>query len=109
VGLYTAVLKRFRRIREGWPVVAVLVTLLVTTLFFLHYVSYRALLGNGGSDPVIVGRYLLPIVSLFGLAIAFTIGALPRRIGPYVGAIVLVIAVLFALTGIGITMTRFYA
>jgi 4-amino-4-deoxy-L-arabinose transferase-like glycosyltransferase len=109
VGFYTAILKRFNRIRERWPTVVVLLTLLLTTLFFLHYVSYRALLGNGGSDPVIVGRYLLPMVSLFGLAIAFTVGALPRRLGPFAGALVLGIAVLFALTGIGITMTRFYA
>jgi hypothetical protein len=109
VGLYTAVLKRFRSIRQGWPMVVVMGTLLLTTLFFLHYVSYRALLGNGGSDPVIVGRYLLPIISLFGLAIAFTVGALPRNVGRFAGALVLAIAVLFALTGIGITMTRFYA
>jgi 4-amino-4-deoxy-L-arabinose transferase-like glycosyltransferase len=109
VGLYTAIVVRFRRLREGWPMVVVMLALLVTTLGFLHYVSYRALLGNGGSDPLIVGRYLLPMVSLFGLAIAFAVGSLPRRAGPLLGGAILGIGVLFALTGIGITMTRFYA
>lgn len=109
VGLYTAVVTRWRRLREKWPIVTVMLALLVTTLLFLHYVSYRGLLGNGGSDPLIVGRYLLPMVSLFGLAIAFTAGALPRRLGPLLGAVILGMALVFALTGMGITMTRFYA
>lgn len=109
VGLYTAVVVHWRRLWRAWPVVAVLATLLLTNLLFLHYVSYRALLSDNGSDPLIVGRYLLPMVSLFGLAIAFTLGALPRRAGPLVGAVVLAAGVLLSLSGIGITMARFYA
>jgi hypothetical protein len=109
IGLYTAVVARWRRLWRSWPVVLVMLSLLVTTIFFLHYVSYRALLGNGGTDPLIVGRYLLPMVSLFGLAIVFTVGSLPRRVGPLVGAAILAAGVLLSLTGIGITMTRFYA
>jgi len=109
VGLYTAVVVHRRRLWSAWPVVAVLVTLLLTTLAFLHYVSYRALLGDGGGDPLIVGRYLLPMVSLFGLAIAFTVGALPRRVALATGAVILGLGVLLSLAGIGITMVRFYA
>ena len=109
LAFYTACVARWRRLRQGWPTVLVLLALLVTTLSFLHYVSYRALLGNGGTDPLITGRYLLPMVSLFGLAIAFTVGSLPRRAGPLVGAVILSIGVLLSLGGIGITMARFYA
>jgi hypothetical protein len=109
VGFYTAVVVRWRRLRVAWPAVVVMVTLLVTNLLFLHYVSYRALLSDGGGDPLIVGRYLLPMVSLFGLAIAFTLGTLPRRLGPALGAVVLALGVLLSLGGIGITMARFYA
>ena len=104
VGFYTACVVRWRRLRAQWPTVLVLLALLVTTLFFMHYVSYRALLGNGGSDPLIVGRYLLPMVSLFGLAIAFTAGALPRRLGPPLAAVILAMGVLLSLAGIGVTM-----
>lgn len=109
VGLYTAVVVRRREMLSSWSVVIVLLSLLVTNVVFLHYVSYRSLLGNGGSDPLIVGRYLLPMVSLFGLAIAFTVGTLPRRAGPFVAALILALGVLLSLGGIGITAARFYA
>ena len=109
VGLYTACMTRLRALWRQWPLVLVMLTLLVTTLFFLHYVSYRALLGNGGSDPLIVGRYLLPMISLFGLAVAFTVGSLPRRAAPFVAAVILAAGILLSLTGIGMTAARFYA
>jgi 4-amino-4-deoxy-L-arabinose transferase-like glycosyltransferase len=109
VGLYTACIVCWRRLWKSWPVVVVMLALLFTTLFFLHYVSYRALIGNGGRDPLIVGRYLLPMVSLFGVAVAFTVGSLPRRFGLPVGAAILALGALLSLTGIGITMVRFYA
>jgi 4-amino-4-deoxy-L-arabinose transferase-like glycosyltransferase len=109
VGLYTAVVVRWRRFWKAWAVVIVMLALLITNLVFLHYVSYRALLDTGGKEPLIVGRYLLPMVALFGLAVSFTVGSLPRRLGPLVGAIILAGGVLLSLTGIGITMVRFYA
>jgi 4-amino-4-deoxy-L-arabinose transferase-like glycosyltransferase len=109
VGFYTACVLRWRTLRRAWPAVAVMATLFLTVLFFLHYVSYRALIGNGGSDPLIVGRYLLPMVSLFAIAITFTVGSLPRRAGPLLAAAILAIGVLLSLGGIGITAARFYA
>lgn len=99
---------RRKVLRAAWPQVSVLAGLLVVTVGFLHYVSYRTLVGDDGGDPLIVGRYLLPIVSLFGLAIAFTIGSLPRRLGPYAAAVVLAAGLLLCMTGIGITAVRFY-
>lgn len=109
VALYTAAVVRRRRLLRAWPIVVVMLSLLVTTVFFLHYVSYRALTGDGGSDPLIVGRYLLPMVSLFGVAIAFTVGALPRRVGPPVAAVILAGGVLLSLAGVASTMASFYA
>ena len=108
-GLYTACFVRGRQLLRGWPTVVVMLALLFTTLFFLHYVSYRSLLGNGGSDPLIVGRYLLPVVPLFGLAVAFTVGTLPRKIGVFVGAAILSLGLLLSLGAIAITAARFYA
>lgn len=109
VALYTACVVRWRALRAAWPAVIVMLALAATTIVFLHYVSYQALLGNGGSDPLIVGRYLLPIVSLFGVGIAFTVGSLPRRLGPLVGAAILGLGVLLSLSGLGLTVARFYA
>jgi 4-amino-4-deoxy-L-arabinose transferase-like glycosyltransferase len=109
LGLYTAIVMRWRRFWRSWPVVLVLLALLITNLVFLHYVSYSSLLATGGSEPLIVGRYLLPMVSLFGVGIAFTVGALPRRLGPPVGAMILATGVLLSMAGVGLTLVRFYA
>ena len=106
---YTACVVRWRQLLRAWPIVVLLLSLLVVTVGLLHYVSYVALLGNGGSDPLIVGRYLLPLVALFGLAITFTVSSLPRVLRAPAGAVVLASGVLLSLTALGITMTRFYA
>jgi hypothetical protein len=109
LGFYTACVTGWRRLRQSWPTVVLLLSLLVTLLGFLHYVSYRALLGDAGSDPLIVGRYLLPMISLFGLAITFTVGSLPRRLGPFAAGAIIALGVLLSLAGLGITAARFYA
>ncbi len=109
VGLYTACVVRRRRLRADWPAVSVMLALLVTSVVFLHYVSYQALLGNGGSDPLITGRYLLPLVSLFALAITFTVASLPRRAAVIAGAVIIAVGVIASLDAIGITAARFYA
>ena len=56
----------------------------------------------------VAGRYLLPLVSLFGLAIAFVCASLPRRAGPVAAAAVLAVGVLLQLGGLGIELARFY-
>lgn len=109
VSVYTTCVMRWRTLLRAWPQVIVVVTMLFTSVLFLHYVSYRALLTNQATDPLIVGRYLLPIISLFGIAVAFVIGALPRRAGHLAAAVVLAAGVLLSLSGIGITFVRFYA
>jgi hypothetical protein len=109
VGLLAAIVVRRRELVRAWPVVVVLLTLLVTQIVFLQYTNYRALLDDGGTRVLLVGRYLLPMVALFGLAIAFTAGALPRRWGPPVGAAILAVGVIASLAGIGITTFRFDA
>jgi 4-amino-4-deoxy-L-arabinose transferase-like glycosyltransferase len=109
LALLTACVVRWRRLWQAWPVVVVMLALLLTNVVFLHYVSFRALLNNGGTGPLIVGRYLLPMVGLFGLAITFVAGSLPRRAGPLLAALILAVGVLLCLAGIGITAVRFYA
>jgi 4-amino-4-deoxy-L-arabinose transferase-like glycosyltransferase len=107
--LYTTLAVRFRALLRVWAPFVVLLTMLIVQIVFLLYVSDQALLGDGGTDPLIVGRYLLPIVSLFGLAIAYTIGSLPRRAGQLLAACLLSAETLLALGGIALTASRFYA
>ena len=50
-----------------------LAAIAVSMIGLLHLASYRALVGSG--DPLITGRYLLPLVTVFGLAVAFVADA----------------------------------
>ena len=60
-------------------------------------------------DPIIVGRYLQPLVALMAVAIAFVVGTMPRRIGPVVAAMILGGFFLLELGGLGLSLSRFYA
>ena len=106
IALYSTVVARWSTVRANWPIVVTLLTVLVSMLLLLHLVSYRELQGNG--DPIITGRYLLPAVGIYGLAAAWVMSSLPRRAGPVVGACVLSISAVLALSGIGLTALRFY-
>jgi hypothetical protein len=108
VGLCTAAVARRKQLVRNWPSVAVMLALLCTAIVFLHYVNYRALLDNGGKNVLFVGRYLLPMVALFGLAIAFTVDSLPRRASAMLGAGVLALGSVLSVAGIGLTLFRFY-
>jgi 4-amino-4-deoxy-L-arabinose transferase-like glycosyltransferase len=109
LGLCAAVVARRRQLLRAWPSVAVMLALLLTTLVALHYVDYRALLDNGGSSVLFVGRYLLPMVALFGLAIVFTVDSLRGRVAAALGGGILGCGVLLSLAGIGLSIFRFYA
>jgi hypothetical protein len=106
-GLLAAVVASWRRLRSMWPLVLVLASLVVTTIVFLHYVNYRSVLIRG-TGHLFVGRYLLPMIAVFGLAVTFTVGALPRRAGQLVGAAILACALMLCLTGVTVSMFRFY-
>jgi hypothetical protein len=106
VGLYTALFLRWRTVWSRWPTVLFIVSVFVSLMALLHISSYRDL--QEGGDPLITGRYLLPAISLFGLAIAWVVGSLPRRIAPWIGAVVLAGFVLFDIEGFLINAQRFY-
>ncbi len=50
---------------------------LVALLAGLHLTDYRSLIA--GQGPLLQGRYLLPAIGLFGLAVGFLIAHLPGR------------------------------
>ena len=106
IALYSTVVARWSTVRADWPMVAMLITVVVSMLLLVHLVSYRELQGNG--DPIITGRYLLPAVGIYGVAAAWVMSSLPRRAGPVVAASVLSISAVLALSGIGLTALRFY-
>lgn len=100
-----AVVARWREVARQWDVFALLAFVVLATLLFLHVVSYRALV-VGGNDPLIVGRYLMPLTPIAGLAAAFTVGAARRR-APYAAAVVVGLLVVLQLSGLGASLARF--
>jgi hypothetical protein len=106
--LALALVVRRAAVRRRLDALVLLVVTAVTLLLALHLAAYKNLLVNP-SDPILVGRYLFPVVTLFGVAIACVASALPRRLGWAFAGVVVAAGVLLQLAGLGLTWTRFYA
>ena len=84
--LSAAIVARFRD-RLRWQLIAYFALAVGALLLGLHLTEYRSLITGGG--PFLQGRYLLPVVGLFGLAVALTFSRVPARWqGPVCGALV---------------------
>ena len=103
-----ALIVRRRSLRAQLPTALVLGTAVVGLLLGLHLASYRALVGQG-SDPVFTGRYVLPLLPLFGALIAVIARALPRRAAPVFCGLVLALGVVLQIESFGLMLERFYA
>jgi hypothetical protein len=108
VAAYTLGVLRFRALLTHWPVIVVLLALAGSMLALLHIASYRAL-ANGSDNPLIVGRYLLPLTPILGVAIAAVVAALPRRFGVGLAVAVCTGLLALSLSGIALSVERFYA
>jgi hypothetical protein len=74
----------------------------------LHVAAYRSLAAGTG-DPVVTGRYLLPLITIYGLGVALAVSWLPRRVAGVAGGVVLGGLALLQLSAMGILFERFYA
>jgi hypothetical protein len=105
-GLVAMVAARWDAIRARWPEVATVAVTAVSMVALLHAASYRALASS--NDPLITGRYLLPIVGVFGLTVAFVITSLRPRTSAVLGSLALSGLLALNLAGLMLTVTRFY-
>ncbi|WP_157591797.1 DUF2142 domain-containing protein [Solirubrobacter soli] len=94
-------------IRARWDVALMLGAAPVVLIASLHFAAYRSLQIEAG-DPIIVGRYLFVLLPLFGLAIAAIVRALPRRASLATGTTLLLTGALLGISGLGMTLVRFY-
>jgi 4-amino-4-deoxy-L-arabinose transferase-like glycosyltransferase len=106
-GLVACGVRHRRQLGRNAGALAVLILMMVSLLGAIHYSEYREL--ANGSTPQIVGRYLIPLMPLFGLSVAFVVTSLPRRIALATGAALLAVGTLLQLGGLGLTISRFYA
>lgn len=77
-------------------------------LLGLHLGAYRAMVAVP-ADPVITGRYLLPLLPLYGCALALVARLLPARAGAVFAGIVIGAAACLQLFSAGMLLERFYA
>jgi 4-amino-4-deoxy-L-arabinose transferase-like glycosyltransferase len=108
LALYTAAIVRREVVIARWPTVVILAGTALSLIFFLHLASYRALV-NGSDNPLIVGRYLLPMLPVVGVAVAALVAALPRRAGLVLGTLALCGLFALSIGGLGLSVERFYA
>jgi 4-amino-4-deoxy-L-arabinose transferase-like glycosyltransferase len=108
VMLVAALIAKRRAVRRESASAVVLASAVIGTLLALHLIAYRAMLGFS-ADPVLTGRYLLPLIALFGVAVGIVVKALPRPlVGPAAGlAIGGTLAMQFV--AVGLVLERFYA
>jgi hypothetical protein len=101
-------LRSCRDRRGAITVVAVLAAAIAAYVLDMHVAAYRSL-AAGTADPVITGRYLLPLLSLYGAGLALAVSWLPRRVAAVGGAVLLAGLCLWQIGSLGILVERFYA
>jgi hypothetical protein len=104
VAIPVALFLRRREVR--WEAVGLFALTVLGLVLFLHLASYRNLLGT--NDPLLVGRYLLPLVLPMGIALVFVMDLLPRPHALYGMAGVLAFESFLAISGLGLSLVRFY-
>lgn len=106
--LVVALVVRRRAVARNGDAAIVLTVAVVGLVFGLHYVAYRAMLTNPG-DPIITGRYFLPLIGLFGAAVAVVATTLPKRAGLVFAAAILAAGVCLQWSSLGLLVERFNA
>lgn len=107
--LVAALVRHRRAVRARAGLAVVLVASFVLPMLAIHAAAFRSLAFVDSTDPVITGRYLLPFLPLFGVAVALGVRALPRRVGAALGGAVLGSMALLQIAALGLVVERFYA
>jgi 4-amino-4-deoxy-L-arabinose transferase-like glycosyltransferase len=103
-----ALIVRWRSVRSNSDLVFVLGSAMLGLLLVLHLTAYRALIAFAG-DPILAGRYLLSLVPLLGIAAAVVVSALPRRLAPAGGGLVVAASLGSLFMATALVLARFYA
>src|SRR5204863_1565162 len=108
IALLVALVHQWRSVRRESAVAWVLGLTIFALLLGLHVAAYRAMLTTP-QDPIVTARYLLPLLPLFGLALALIAKALPARAAGVFTGFAFVAGVALQLGSIGLLVERFYA
>ena len=100
-----AIIASFRD-RLRWELIGFFAVALVALLFGLHLTEYRSLIASQG--PILQGRYLLPVLGLFGLAVALVVGRLPAPWRAPVCGVLIAGMLLLQIVALGTLGARYY-
>jgi hypothetical protein len=107
LAIFAVLVRRWDQAKRHWGEIALVAGPAVLMLALLHLASYRALLGNP-LDPLITGRYLMPLLGAMGVGAAVLVDVLPRRVGAAVAGALLTGLTLLSLSGIALSLARTY-
>jgi 4-amino-4-deoxy-L-arabinose transferase-like glycosyltransferase len=107
--VWTIAAVRWRHLRARWAQVVVVVAIPAFVLLLLHAAAYRALLNTGGVNPLLAGRYALPLTAFWGIAVATVVASVPRRAGTVLAAVVVIGLFALSLGALALNLERFYA
>lgn len=99
---------RWRRLARAPWLAVVLAVAAVGYLAMLHAVAYSSML-TLQSDPIITGRYLLPLLSLYGIGVALSLSWLPRALGAVLSGVLAAGLIVLQLSALAVLLERFYA
>ena len=106
VALIASGIKRFSKLKQRLPELIFCVTAVIGQILFIHLTAFLALLQDG--QQFAQGRYLFPLIAIFGLAVALSINVFGKRWAPVVAVVIIgSIAVLDAFA-MALTLGRFY-
>src|SRR5262249_43569887 len=108
VAVAVALVVRRRAVARSGAVLVVLAFAAIVYILALHAAAWRNILIAPG-DPLLTGRYLLPLIALMGACVALVVSALPRRLAGFAGFAVVVVALLVQFAAVGAVYGRFYA
>ena len=80
----------------------------VSQIGLLHLASYRDLVQSNGAGVLWSGRYLLPLIAVFGVTVAFVCSHLPRRVAAVAAGAVVGVGIVLQLGSLGLSLDRFY-
>jgi hypothetical protein len=95
------------RVRRRWRVAVALVAAVVLELLVLHVAAFEALLSNP-DDPILTGRYLFPLISIWGVAIAAVASMLPTALRASGAAAILAGGAMLDVFAFIVVIERFY-
>jgi 4-amino-4-deoxy-L-arabinose transferase-like glycosyltransferase len=106
LALVAVLVRRWEQARRQWAEIVLVIAPAACLVGLLHLASYRSLLGT--PDPLITGRYFLPLLGVIGIGAAVLVDTLPRRAGAVLAGALLTGLALTSLSGIALTLARSY-